>query len=193
MKSRVTPMKHLSIHAVMLFSLGAAACSSDDDNKTESPVPSKVAEAIILPKSGNTTLDGTATFEEKDGKTTLTLEVTGAPPGEHGAHIHETGDCTAEDAASAGGHWNPEGKDHGEPGEESHLGDLGNLTVKADGTGTLTLEKTEWNIGGAAGGNLLDKAVIIHANADDFTTQPTGNSGGRIGCGVIELVEVTGP
>jgi Cu-Zn family superoxide dismutase len=165
--------------------LSCAACSSDDEG-TETTITTAVAD--IEAKSGNTSLQGTATFVQQDGKTKLTLTVTGAPPGEHGAHIHETGDCSAADAASAGGHWNPATHDHGMPAPTSHLGDLGNLTVKADGTGTLTLEKTEWIIvdEGDPTGDVTEKAIIIHANADDFTTQPTGNAGGRIGCGVIE-------
>jgi Cu-Zn family superoxide dismutase len=77
------------------------------------------------------------------------------------------------------------------PGVNSHLGDLGNLTVQADGTGTLTLTKAEWSIADGAMGDVIGKAVVIHAMVDDFTTQPTGNSGGRIGCGVIQVSSET--
>lgn len=183
----------LMISATLALSF-CAACSSDDDKgpggegTTETTT---TAVATIEAKSGNATLEGTATFVQvNDGDTTLTLEVSGAPPGEHGAHIHEVGDCSAEDASSAKAHWNPESHKHGEPSGESHLGDLGNLTVKADGTGTLTLKKAGWNIiendTGEGEGNVIQKAVVIHGAVDDFT-DPAGNSGPRIGCGVIEF------
>jgi len=123
---------------------------------------------------------------EKGGKVSLTISVKNAPPGAHGLHIHETGDCSAADAASAGAHWNPDMHEHGELGPDSHLGDLGNLTVGADGTGKLTVSNTEWTFDDGAATDLVGKAVVVHAMVDDFATQPTGNSGGRIGCGVIE-------
>jgi Cu-Zn family superoxide dismutase len=104
----------------------------------------------------------------------------------HGVHIHETGDCSAPDAMSAGGHWNPMmAHMHGMPSATSHIGDLGNMTVAADGTGTLTVTKPAWAIGGAPEVNPVGKAIVVPAMVDDFTTQPTGNAGGRIGCGVI--------
>jgi Cu-Zn family superoxide dismutase len=164
--------------------LSSAACSSDDE--TPPAGGTSTATATIEAKSGNTTLAGTATFVRQNDETTLTLNVTGAPPGEHGAHIHETGDCSAADAASAGGHWNPMMHDHGMPSAAvSHLGDLGNLTVKADGTGTLTIKKAEWTIEDGGDHDVMDKAIVIHEKVDDFG-QPTGNAGGRIGCGVID-------
>ena len=116
----------------------------------------------------------------------VVVNVTGAPPGMHGLHIHETGDCSAPDAMSAGGHWNPTMHMHAAPGASAHLGDLGNITVADNGTGTLTQMNPSWEIGSTGAMNLVGKAVILHAMPDDLTTQPTGNAGGRIGCGVIK-------
>jgi Cu-Zn family superoxide dismutase len=116
------------------------------------------------------------------------LDVSGATPGKHGAHIHENGDCSAPDATSAGGHWNPSGMDHGAPGASPHhAGDLGNLTVGEDGKGTLTLSSAEWQLDTGAANDVLGKAVVIHAAEDDLTTQPAGNSGARVACGVIVM------
>jgi len=155
------------------------------------------ATATLESRSGSTTT-GTATFTEDGDKVTLTLEVSGATPGKHGAHIHEKGDCSAADATSAGGHWNPTTKPHGAPhdhadGEhhesEIHLGDLGNIEIGQDGKGTLTLSKADWKIGDGSAADVVGKAVIIHGGEDDLTSQPAGNSGPRVACGVITKAE----
>lgn len=147
----------------------------------------KTASARIEPRSGNTTLAGELQVAKYGATSRLTIKLTGTPPGQHGAHLHMTGDCSAPDATSAGGHWNPDGVDHGAPTGASHLGDLGIITVAPDGTAQLTLDNPRWTIGDAAATDVVGKAIVIHSAADDFVTQPTGNSGGRIGCGVIRL------
>jgi Cu-Zn family superoxide dismutase len=152
----------------------------------DSDAGTAMASATIAPKSGNTTLAGKATFAGEAGQVELKLTLTGAPEGQLGVHIHATGDCSAADAMSAGGHWNPSMHDHGQPSGTSHLGDLGNITISSGGTGTLQLTKSEWKIGSGDAQDVIGKAVVVHSMADDFTTQPTGNSGSRIGCGVIE-------
>lgn len=143
-------------------------------------------KATFAPKSDNTTLAGTATFSGETGKVSVKVELTGAPPGEHGLHIHETGDCTAADAMSAGGHWNPTSQMHGHLGTTAHLGDIGNITVKADGTGEATATNPAWEIGTGTANDVKNKAVVVHGMPDDFTSQPAGNAGPRIGCGVIK-------
>jgi len=168
----------------MFVLVASTACGDDSGDGGEAA--GLTANAAIAPKSGNTTLAGDAKFSGAAGAITLTLTLTGAPPGQHGAHIHETGDCSAPDAMSAGGHWNPTTHMHAAPGATAHLGDLGNITVAADGTATLTYSYPEWTIGGGAPTDLIGKAIVIHAMPDDLMTQPTGNAGGRIGCGVIE-------
>lgn len=172
---------------LMAFALGAIclACGDDkaeDDHSHEGDS----LTATLAPKSGNTTLAGKATFSGDEGKVEVKVELTGAPEGEHGVHIHETGDCSAADAMSAGGHWNPTGKDHGKLGANAHLGDIGNITVKADGTGSVTATNPAWELSGTGANSLKGKALIIHAMPDDLMSQPVGNAGGRIGCGEIE-------
>lgn len=144
-----------------------------------------VATAVLEGRSGSS-MTGTARFVADGGSVTLTLNVQGAPPGEHAVHLHDTGDCSAPDATSAGGHWNPTKSDHGEWGHPPHhLGDIGNLHVGADGTGALLLTTDRWTIGTGDVGDLLGHAVIVHEKVDDFKTQPTGAAGARIACGVV--------
>ncbi len=186
--------------AMALLGAIVAGCGDDDDDDavvidaavdagrdgSAFDAGSTRASATLAPRSGVTTLGGTATFTRTASGVSLMLAVTGAPVGQHGVHLHALGDCSAADALSAGGHWNPDNAQHGAPGATSHLGDLGNLTVAADGTGTLTVASTAWRIGDGSIYDVIGKSVIIHLNVDDLTTQPAGNAGSRIGCGVIQ-------
>jgi Cu-Zn family superoxide dismutase len=102
-------------------------------------------------------------------------------------HIHENGDCSSADASSAGAHWSPDDDPHGAPSAptgQRHAGDLGNLSVGADGNGTITRDIPELTLVGTYG--VVGHAVIVHAGADDFTSQPGGDAGDRVACGVIE-------
>ena len=151
------------------------------------PTPTVKAVARLEAKS-DSSLTGSATFVADGGRVTLTLEVQSTPAGEHAFHLHEIGDCSAADGTSAGGHWNPTGEDHGKwDVQPFHLGDVGNLSVSDDGMGSITLTTDLWSIGTGEANDVVGRSVIVHAAADDFTTQPTGAAGGRIGCGVIEL------
>ncbi|WP_426275028.1 superoxide dismutase family protein [Chryseobacterium sp. S-02] len=137
----------------------------------------------INPKSGTQT-EGTAKFTQKKDEVTMKLDVKNLTPGIHAVHIHEKGDCSAADGTSTGGHWNPSKNDHGKWGAEHfHMGDIGNLTANQDGVATLTFKTDKWCLGCTdESKNIIGKGLIIHASADDFHTQPTGNAGGRVGC-----------
>ena len=146
------------------------------------------AVATIGPASGSS-VSGEVRFHQ-DGETVrITGTVQGLAPGEHGLHIHTVGDCSAPDASSAGGHFDPEEDSHGSPDEpigRHHLGDLGNITADASGAAKVNKEDAEMSL--ETGENsILDRAVVVHADADDFVSQPSGAAGARIGCGVIEL------
>ena len=165
-----------------------SAPSPEADGAAVSEAPAAQASADIEARSGSG-VSGTATFEVVGDQVMLTLEISGASPGEHAFHLHEIGDCSADDGTSAGGHWNPTEADHGQWGiDQFHLGDVGNLVVDEEGNASLTVATNLWSIGSGSDSDVVGRAVIVHAGVDDFTTQPTGDAGGRIGCGVIELV-----
>ena len=137
----------------------------------------------------NSNLSGTVTFTEENGEVTMTADISGLNEGMHAIHLHENGDCSAEDGSSAGGHWNPTNEQHGEWGSADgyHKGDIGNFDVNAEGNGSVTFTTDQWCIGcDDANKNILGKAVIIHDGVDDYTSQPSGAAGNRIGCAVIE-------
>lgn len=178
--------------------LGAACVASGcdrpkDEAPSEEPAAKKGAAeperferavAQIYPTKGNDA-KGTVRFQRLDGELRVSIDVEGLEPStEHGFHVHEFGDCTAPDAASAGDHYNPTNAPHGLPSEsERHVGDFGNL--KSDANGRAKLEKTIELP--SEQGSIIGRALIIHARPDEGT-QPTGNSGARIGCGVIGIV-----
>jgi len=113
------------------------------------------------------------------------VQVAGAPPGKIATHVHEKGDCSAPDASSAGGHFNPAGLPHAlPPAAERHLGDLGNIDIGADGTGSTEIVVKGASLKEGDPSSFLGRAIIVHAKQDDGG-QPVGNAGGRIGCGVI--------
>lgn len=142
------------------------------------------AVATVEARSGSAVGGAVEFVPLADGKTRVVLHFTGLTPGPHGVHLHELGDCSAPDAASAGPHWNPTGQSHGGPGgPQHHAGDLGNVIAGEDGKATAVLESDDFTVDGE--NSVLGKAVVVHASADDLTSQPAGNSGGRIGCGVI--------
>jgi Cu-Zn family superoxide dismutase len=148
------------------------------------PPEPRTLEVELLAKSGSK-LKGKAVLTEVDGGVKVTINVEGVTPGDHGSHVHEKGDCSAADGASAGGHFNPGGHDHGLPEvDHRHLGDLGNITVAKDGKGTHEITVAGANLTAGDPNSYTGRAIIIHAKKDDGG-QPTGNAGGRIGCGVI--------
>lgn len=166
---------------VLLFLTG---CIVGSDKK---PIPpDKTADAVIQPTTGNT-VTGTAEFKSHDGTVTMTVIVADAPEGEHGFHIHQDPAC-GNDGMDAGAHWNGETQGdaagHGLPDSPMHhTGDTGNITIAADGSGTLTMTSTTWTVGdGNAATDVVNHAVILHMNADDGTMT---SAGARIGCGVI--------
>ena len=167
------------IIATTAISLFFFACKTASGNKNDLVL-------MLQPKS-NTQVSGSATFTEKSGIVTFVANIKGLTPGVHAIHIHEKSDCSAADASSAGGHWNPTFKKHGKWGSgEYHKGDIGNFIADAKGNGTIEFSTDEWCIGcDDETKNIVGKSIIVHKEADDFTTQPTGNAGGRVACTAI--------
>jgi Cu-Zn family superoxide dismutase len=158
--------------ASAVFVLALAGCNAEE-----------YVVATIAPTQGNSAA-GEVRFYKVEGGVRVVAKLEGLTPGAHGFHLHEKGDCSAPDAMSAGGHYNPAGAPHGAPDADAthrHAGDLGNIEAGADGKATVNrvdpLLVYE---------NLAGLAVLVHANPDDLTSQPAGNAGPRVGCGVIQ-------
>lgn len=147
--------------------------------------PARVAVAELSPTQGNN-VRGVVRFTETARGIKVTADLTGLTPGKHGFHVHDKGDCSAPDATSAGAHFNPTGAAHGGPEQaDRHVGDLGNIT--ADANGRARYERVEKHMTFDGAKSVIGRAVIVHANPDDLTSQPAGNAGARVACGVIQL------
>ncbi|WP_324072151.1 superoxide dismutase family protein [Sphingopyxis sp.] len=148
------------------------------------PMPTEYAMADLKAADGKPV--GKATASVDNGRVMLSLQVEGLPPGDHGVHVHMTGKCDAPKFESAGAHWNPANAQHGlEAPAGQHAGDMPNLVVDANGLGRLTYE-----LKGATFAGLMDadeSAMVVHASADDQKTDPSGNSGDRIACGIFNV------
>lgn len=177
-------MKRIALAAVPLFVV--AACSQEAPVLHETGV--ETFTATVVPTEGNRA-EGVVSFRRTGDGIAITAQIEGLEPNSrHGFHIHQYGDCTSPDAESAGGHFNPTGERHGgRHDDERHLGDLGNL--EADSQGVATLEYIDERLSMDGPHSILGRGVIVHAQPDDYETQPTGDAGARIGCGVIGVAE----
>ena len=153
---------------------------------TQNTSTAKQAIANLASASGSL-VSGRLTLVPMGGGVHIRGDIGGLPPGSsHGFHIHEKGDCSAVDAASAGGHFNPAGKPHGHAGHGAHhAGDSDNLVADAQGVAHVDAHVEGVSLGGGASNDILGRAIIVHANADDYSSQPAGNAGARVACGVI--------
>ena len=145
----------------------------------------KTAIAMLAPTEGNIA-SGVVNFSQDGDIMQIDIRVDNLKPNSmHGVHIHIVGDCRAPDASSAGGHFNPQGSSHGGPfSEPRHGGDLGNIQADANGSAAASLEITGISLG-KNDDSIIGRAVIVHAQGDDLTSQPSGNAGPRIACGLI--------
>ena len=152
-------------------------------------VMAQTIKFTMEPKS-DSGVQGEVTFTEENGEVKMTGTFAGLSEGEHAIHIHEKADCSSADGKSTGGHWNPTSEPHGKWGaaEGHHKGDIGNFTADADGNATVTFATDQWCLGcDDMNKNIIGRAVIVHQGVDDFTTQPTGDAGGRVSCtGIIQ-------
>jgi superoxide dismutase, Cu-Zn family len=163
-----------------------AGCKSASTTAAPAAAARPQARATIEPRSGSN-VSGWATFTERPtGGVAVVIHIENAPPGVHGLHLHEKGDCSAADASSAGGHFNPGAMPHAGPHDAMHhAGDFGNITIEANGTGHLELVSDLLTV--RPGPNsVVGKAVVFHEKEDDLKTQPSGNAGARLGCGVVQ-------
>lgn len=170
--------------AGILVAAGVVAGCATTTTSTDVSPKGPSASARLLPTKGNRAA-GTVTFTQQGGKVLVKANVSGLKPNaEHGFHVHEKGDCTA-DAMSAGGHFNPAGAHHGSTASGAHhAGDLPNLKADAGGVATLTWEATDFTVTDGAA-SIVGRSVVVHLDPDDYKSQPAGNSGPGIACGII--------
>jgi superoxide dismutase, Cu-Zn family len=171
--------------ALSAITLALTAACSMPKSMSMSASPKADAVASLQPKS-NSTVAGTVSFAAQgEDRVRVVARVSGLKPNqEHGFHVHEKGDCSSPDGNSAGGHFNPTAQLHGPQTAPHHGGDMPSL--KADASGNADASFTiDGSVGKGGSADLVGKAVIVHEKPDDYTTQPTGNTGGRIACGVI--------
>jgi Cu-Zn family superoxide dismutase len=183
--------------SAMLCAIGCAAAVSQAQTamkKAPTPpntgAPTSVAPhlaADLQPTKGNQASGKLSIVAEKDG-VRISGTIQGLQPNsEHGFHVHEKGDCSAPDASSAGGHFNPGAQAHGNPSAAvHHLGDAPSVHADAKGVAAVDVKVNGATLGTGESSDVSGKAVVVHEKADDYTTQPSGNSGGRIACGVIK-------
>lgn len=170
---------NIALTSVIAVSIGAlvSACAGSGGSSAK-------AESSLLARSGSH-VSGSVHFTPQGDKLLVEARVAGLTPGEHGFHIHEAGDCSAADASSAKGHFNPTAKAHGHHGgSERHAGDLPNLVADAAGNAVYRAEVSGLVLDGSPLG-IIGRSLVIHADPDDYKSQPAGNSGKRIACGVI--------
>lgn len=187
-------MKHV-LATAFATSLLAACASTGPQGAARQPAPvmatsSTVARAsVVLSPASASLVSGKLSLMAMGSGVHLTGEIGGLAPGStHAIHIHEKGDCSAADATSAGGHFNPAAKAHGRVGHgDHHGGDMDNIVANGEGVATVNVHAEGVVMGGGAANDVIGRAVIVHASADDYATQPTGNAGARVACGVIKV------
>lgn len=168
-----------------LLIAGVAVALAGACNRQSAGEDDRVARAALQAAPGSN-VAGTVELEQLQDGVRIRADLRGLPPGPHGFHIHEQGTCTPPDFESAGGHFAPEGEPHGAPGAaQRHAGDLGNIVADAEGNATLDVTTDQLTLADGAH-SAVGRAVVVHAKADDFQSQPSGDAGGRIACGVIE-------
>ncbi|WP_342316544.1 superoxide dismutase family protein [Lysobacter sp. FW306-1B-D06B] len=192
------PMKTPLMPALLATAVVAlSACSSSAPTKSTAPAAPAApaaqstakAATVNLASASGSLVSGKLSIVPMGDGVHLTGEIGGFSPGStHAIHIHEKGDCSAVDASSAGGHFNPSAQPHGKVGSGAHHGgDMDNIVANAEGVAQVNAHAQGVTLGGGATNDVAGKAVIVHASPDDYRTQPTGNAGGRIACGVITV------
>lgn len=144
------------------------------------------AQVDLSPTANNTAIGAVTFYQFADG-VRVVADLSGLKPGSHGFHIHQWGDCSAPDASSAGGHFNPTNEQHGAPdAAHHHVGDFGNVVADANGKAHYEIVSKTIMLNGP--NSIIGRSMIVHADSDDLHTQPTGNSGARVACGVIGVI-----
>lgn len=207
-RQRILLLTMLAAASAAMMAHGRVAAQPADDGRSgesarsapgglagdRAPTGSNVlARADLLPTEGNTG-HGTVTFERAPNRDAVIVNVSlfGLEPGEHGFHVHENGDCGGTKAEAAGGHWNPQNTQHGgldKPAAQRHAGDLGNVTASDRGELDVSVDSDALLENGRLG--VVGRAIVVHTGPDDLRSQPSGQSGDPVACGVIRAVAAT--
>ncbi|MFT4178366.1 MAG: superoxide dismutase family protein [Thermomonas sp.] len=172
-----------------------AACASTPASTRSASTPPAVSTAkqavVNLASASASLVSGKLTLVPMGDGVHVTGEIGGLKAGSsHAFHIHEKGDCSAADASSAGGHFNPAGQPHGRAGQgPHHAGDADNLVADANGVAKVNVHFSGVTLGGGAANDIAGRGVIVHAAPDDYSSQPAGNAGARVACGVITVTQ----
>ena len=177
-------MKRAIAWCITVFVGAAVITAALPGQATADETPAAVA---VLHPTKESEVSGKVDFIKTPQGVRIVAEIQGLTPGnKHGFHIHEFGDCTAEDAASAGDHYNPADQPHGGPTDQRrHAGDFGNIEADADGNAHFEMVDAVITLEGPH--TIIGRAVVVHAEEDDLTTQPSGKAGDRLACGVIGI------
>ncbi|MBS0199402.1 MAG: superoxide dismutase family protein [Proteobacteria bacterium] len=180
-------MRTIAISALLPTIVVLAGCAAAGSSSTAAnTTASTQAHATLEARSGSK-VAGTLQLSYMDGGVHVSGQVSGlAPNSDHGFHIHEKGDCSAADASSAGGHFNPTAQPHGKIGSSPHhLGDQMNIHADANGVAMVDAHFAGVSLGSGQDSDVMGRALVVHAAPDDYTSQPAGNAGKRVACGVI--------
>jgi Cu-Zn family superoxide dismutase len=183
----------------LLATLALSACATAPSQSPTKPRPTQIPAVLTAPAASTipaavaniagasgSLVSGPLALVPLHGGVRITGDLGGLTPGSHGFHVHQTGDCSAADAASAGGHFNPTGSAHGRAGTTAHhAGDIDNIVADASGVAHVDVQLRGVSLGGDAATDIIGRALVVHAAPDDYQSQPAGNSGTRVGCGVI--------
>ncbi len=171
------------------------ACGSHPKPAEQPAAPTATSTAkqgiVNLASASGSLVSGKITLAPMADGVHLTGEVGGLPANStHGFHVHEKGDCSAVDASSAGPHFNPTGSAHGKAGGGAHhAGDMDNVVANAEGVARINVHLTGVTLGGGAPNDIAGRALIVHGSPDDYTSQPAGNAGARVACGIITVTQ----
>ena len=183
----------MRIALIAAATLTLAACASAPPAPPAPPPAQSTAQEgqANLASASGSLVSGRVTLNPMGDGVHLTGTIGGFMPNSvHAIHVHEKGDCSAADASSAGPHFNPTNSAHGRANTATHhAGDMDNITAGADGTVSLNIHLSGVTLGGGAANDIADRALVVHAAADDYMTQPSGNSGARVACAIIKITK----
>lgn len=181
MKLNAAKLSSMLAMTLAMTLIGSTTIRAADDHGHDDMDSPSFGIVVLMPTKGNK-VRGLLRLVQKDDALRIVGKVVNLTPGEHGFHIHEFGDRRAADGTSAGGHFNPDGHEHGAPGSKSHAGDFGNITANDDGVAMVDVSTKDTSLH-----DILGRSFVVHAGVDDLSSQPSGDAGPRVAVGVVAV------